>query len=151
MVIRPLLVSGIFAALMSSTTLVQWIEKLKNTLSVKTIVTLPKFKLEMKSELSEPISRLGMKIPFSNEADFSEMTDEPLAIDGIIHQTFLEVDEKGTEAAAATALGIVVTASARKKEPKPVIFKADHPFFFLIRDRRTDAILFMGRYVKPEG
>ena len=92
-----------------------------------------------------------MVTPFSDRADFSGLVDVSspnsdkvsLAIGDVVHQVFVEVEEKGTEAAAATAIGIVVT-SARIEKPKE--FRANHPFVFLIRDRRTKAILFIGRF-----
>ncbi|MEG3153217.1 serpin family protein, partial [Sphingomonas sp. ZT3P38] len=75
-----------------------------------------------------------------------------LKIKRVIHKTYLDVDEIGSEAAAATAvvMDIIVSASQRKPPPPPpFIFRADKPFLFLLRDRRTGLILFMGRYVKP--
>ena len=82
-----------------------------------------------------------MKLPFAG-ADFSGISDIGLYIDAVVHKTFLKVDEKGTEAAAAT--GIVVNTERDHWE-----FRADHPFLFLIRDKPTGAILFMGRFSEP--
>jgi serpin B len=80
-------------------------------------------------------------------ADFSGITgNRELAISAVVHKAFVEVDEKGTEAAAAT--GVVFSRAAVVAQP-PVIFRADHPFFFLIRDTRSGSILFMGRLVRP--
>ncbi|WP_158266458.1 serpin family protein [Allosphingosinicella deserti] len=69
----------------------------------------------------------------------------------IIHQTFLDVDEFGSEAAAATAVvQVIVTGTSRRPPPPPpVVFRADHPFLLLVRDVRTGAILFIGRYAGP--
>lgn len=69
-----------------------------------------------------------------------------LKIRNVIHQTFIDLDEQGTEAAAATAVGIEMTAARRELVP-PFVFRADKPFLFILRDRRTNLILFMGRYV----
>jgi leukocyte elastase inhibitor len=124
------------------------LERLEDKLSHTTVrVTLPKFKIENRFELIEPLKALGMVTPFSDQADFSGMADiageARLAIGGVIHKVFVEVEEKGTEAAAATAVGIVITG-ARVGAPKE--FRAEHPFLFLIRDRRTKAVLFVGRF-----
>lgn len=138
-----------FEKSLTSAKLAEWIEALHQSPVQDMIVTLPKFKLETRSELSEALQEMGMEKSFSDDADFSAMANSPLKIDKVIHQTFLEVDEKGSEAAAATALSILVVSGARGPEAKPIIFSADHPFFFLIRDRRTAAIIFMGRLAKP--
>ena len=80
-------------------------------------------------------------------ADFSGMTGtRDLAISAVVHKAFVEVEEKGTEAAAATA---VVMSRGVVVDP-PTVFRADHPFFFLIRDLRNGSILFLGRLVRPE-
>lgn len=83
-------------------------------------------------------------------AGFSGMTDrEPLFIQAVLHKAFVEVNEEGTEAAASTAVA-VKRSRLSKPPPPPPIFRADHPFLFLIRDRRTGAILFMGRVMNPK-
>ena len=89
-----------------------------------------------------------MKLAFSHEADFGGIsTQEDLYISAVIHKAFVDVNEEGTEAAAAT--GVMVGAMAvRRPEPTPV-FRADHPFLFLIRDTTTGSILFMGRLTEP--
>ena len=70
----------------------------------------------------------------------------------MVHQAFVEMDEKGTVAAAATAVLIAPTAAPFETEepPKPIIFRANHPFLFAIRDNRTGAVLFIGRVQRPE-
>ena len=74
-----------------------------------------------------------------------------MQIGKVIHQVFVEVEEKGTEAAAATAIIMNVIVSATKgPKPKPKIFKADRPFIYMIRDRRTGAMLFVGRFTGSE-
>ena len=111
------------------------------------ILTLPKFKLETEYELNQPLQALGMKRAFG-DADFSGMSSGPekLQISLVMHKAFVDVNEEGTEAAAATAVVIRATAAL---PTKPKVFKADRPFLFLIRHRPTDSILFLGRFEKP--
>jgi serpin B len=117
----------------------------KNMLKEKTIdVYMPKFKFETKYFMAEDLAEMGMPTAFSDAADFSGMTGkQDLYIDQVIHQTFVEVNEEGTEAAAATAepmesLAIMST-----------VFRANHPFIFLIQEKNTGNILFLGRVVNP--
>jgi serpin B len=113
--------------------------------SNKIILTLPKFKMTSQFELSEALGALGMKQAFlRGAADFSGMTGKKdLWISAAIHKAFIDVNEEGTEAAAAT--GIVMRSMAMSYEAQPIVFRADHPFIFLIRDNRSGGILFMGR------
>jgi serpin B len=112
-------------------------------------VTLPRFKVTAEFQLKDALTTLGMPIAFSSGADFSGMaTGEPLALSAVIHKAFVDVNEKGTEAAAATG-AMISTTSARLPEPEPVQFRADHPFFFVIRDNGTGSLLFAGRLVDP--
>jgi serpin B len=130
----------------------QWLAKLDQH-RPPVLVTLPKFGVERRFQLAPVLESMGMVIPFSDASDFSgiklvdarnpDREDWNLKIGAVVHQVFVEVDEKGTEAAAATALAIVLTG---RRVGDPAIFRADHPFLFLIRDRRTKAILFIGRY-----
>jgi serpin B len=100
-------------------------------------------------DLGSVLAALGMKLPFSSKADFSGMTtSERLAISAVIHKAFVDVDEQGTEAAAATAVGVGMLAIRETNEPVP--FRADHPFVFLIRDARMQNILFLGRLARVE-
>jgi len=120
------------------------IAKLRDT---KVQVTFPKFKVETGYDLVPPFMKLGMKDAFAQRADFSGMDGtKDLYISAIMHKAFVEVDEKGTEAAAATA--VVMTLESVSFSP-PYKFNADHPFLFLIRDNVTGSILFMGRMVNP--
>ena len=90
---------------------------------------------------------MGMPTAFSGAADFSGMTGSPdLFIDEVIHKAFVSVDEAGTEAAAATAVIMKLTATPEE----PVNVAIDHPFIFLIRDIETGTILFVGRIMNPE-
>lgn len=109
-------------------------------------LSFPKFKIENKMDLNDVMAALGMKLAFTRKADFSGITgSSDLFINEAIHQTFINVDENGTEAAAVTALGMRTTSIEIPEEPYEFI--ADHPFFFIIVDQRTQTILFMGRCV----
>jgi serine protease inhibitor len=110
---------------------------------------LPKFKAEYGAELREELEAMGMKLPFDRtKADFSAMAPSPpnLFIGQIVHKTFLEVNEKGTEAAAATAV-LMEAGSAPPKQRFSLT--VDRPFFFAIEDRQTGAWLFMGSIYEP--
>jgi serpin B len=119
------------------------------------IVTMPKFKIEALFGPGPTLIAMGMKEAFDRKmADFSGMAsrktmqlDGNLSIDAVIHKAYVDVDEEGTEAAAATALG-GRKLGAYRPEP-PIIFRADHPFMFLIRDNRSGSILFIGRVTNP--
>jgi serpin B len=122
-----------------------WLDRLRN--DVKVIVTLPRFKVTSSYDLIPPLKSLGMNRAFGG-ADFSGMASgERMALSAVVQKAFVEVNEEGTEAAAAT--GVV---GARSAEPdRPAEFTADHPFLFLIRDNRTGTVLFMGRVTDPRG
>lgn len=124
-----------------------WLAKLDKQRGQKVSVYLPKFKLETKYDLGAPFQKMGMKDAFSPSADFSGMgwKKGDLWIGQIKHRAFVEVNEEGTEAAAATAVEMV-TKSAPVRDP---VFRADHPFMFLIRDNETGTILFLGRVANP--
>ncbi len=126
-----------------------WIEKLN--FAPKVILTLPRFTMTQQFELSGALSGMGMPLAFRGSADFSGMTGKPeFTISAAIHKAFVDVSETGTEAAAATATVMTATAMRRiAPEPPPIIFRADHPFLFLIRDVKTGGILFMGRVADP--
>lgn len=111
---------------------------------------LPKFKLETSYELKDVLMQMGMNAPFKN-ADFSKMTIDktPLEISRIIQKAFVEVNEKGTEAAAVTVVMMATESSIHRHEDLIPQFRADHPFLFLIRDKQTGAILFTGGVEKP--
>ncbi len=107
-------------------------------------LAVPKFKTEYKTDLAETLYSAGMKHAFTNRADFSGMTcKKELRIDKVIHQTFINIDESGTEAAAATA---VIMKRITSVNPSGAIeFKADRPFLYFIKDNTTGSILFMGK------
>jgi serpin B len=109
-------------------------------------VYLPRFTFETKYFMKEDLIEMGMPTAFTPSADFTGITEvEVLFIDKVIHQAFIEVNEEGTEAAAAT--GVVMKRSGAT--PPSKVFRADHPFIFIIRDRVTGVILFMGRVMTP--
>jgi serpin B len=123
-----------------------WSTALANT---RVTLQLPKFSLRDDFSLAKVLGRLGMGGAFTSGADFSGMTGRrELAISDVIHKSFVDVDEKGTEAAAASAATMMLT-SAPMEPTKVVEFIADHPFLFLIRDVDTGTILFLGRMADP--
>ena len=109
-------------------------------------LTFPKFSIETKAELADLLAALGMPTAFTDDADFSGITKaEQLVISNVIHQANIDVDEKGTEAAAATAVVMGVTSAPAE----PVTVQVDRPFLFALRDVPTGAILFLGRVGDP--
>ena len=135
----------------------EWIGKLQKR---KTNVLLPKFKLETDYKMGDTLKAMGMVRAFTdplqpNGADFSGMCAsknpmDRLYIAKVLHKAFVEVNEKGTEAAAATAVMLAAGRSAPRSVPFVPTFKADRPFLFLIRDIQTGSILFMGRMMNPK-
>ena len=124
----------------------QWVRAMSET---DVVVALPRFRIEMASPLllSTTLQAMGMRLAFSDGADFSTMsTADALKIGEVVHRVFVEVNEEGTEAAAAT--GVVMTPGSAVP-PEPIRFIADHPFLFFIRDVRSGAILFWGRVANP--
>ena len=96
----------------------------------------------------EELESMGMKNAFDmNKANFSGMDGNPnwLYIGAVVHKAFVDVNEEGTEAAAATG----VRTRGKSEPPPPIIFQADHPFLFLIRDNSTESVLFIGRLSRP--
>jgi serpin B len=116
----------------------------------KVEIFVPRFKLESEFGLNGPLSALGMKDAFDRDhADFSGMDgSRMLYITGVFHKAWGEVNEEGTEAAAATAVVVGMRALV-KPPPPPPVFRADHPFIFFIRDTRSGLLLFMGRLAQP--
>ncbi|MFH0977662.1 MAG: serpin family protein [Candidatus Woesearchaeota archaeon] len=108
-------------------------------------ISIPKFEFDTKYSLKDALSALGMPAAFSTSADFSGMTGKKdLFISFVIHQAFVKVDEEGTEAAAATAVGMGLTAVMQRN-----VFMADRPFIFIIQEKETGNILFIGRVTDP--
>jgi serpin B len=130
--------------LLTSARLQEWLGKSKTHM---VDLKLPKFKITAEFKLKETLSEMGMPTAFSNRADFGDMsTREKLFIDAVLHKAYVDVHEKGTEAAAATA--VIIRPTSKPNFPRAV-FHADHPFTFLIRENRTGSILFMGRLDRP--
>ncbi|MBL8795714.1 MAG: sigma-70 family RNA polymerase sigma factor [Planctomycetia bacterium] len=120
-----------------------WLGKLR---SEQLLVSLPRFQVTVDLRLDETLKGLGMSDAFlPGAANFAGVNGKAsdLYIAAVVHKAFVEVNEEGTEAAAATAV-------VERSRGLPPQFRADHPFFFLIRDQRTGSILFMGRLVEPK-
>ena len=129
--------------LLSGDQVMQWLAELDDSSPLKVEISLPRFKTTCEFELSEILSKMGMPHAFS-DADFSGMTGQrDLFISKIVHKAYVDVNEEGTEAAAATA--VIMDKAAFF----PLAFRADHPFIFLIRENKTGSILFLGRIVDP--
>ena len=113
-------------------------------------VFLPRFTLQSGFRLNDTLAEMGMPDAFTpGQADFSGMDgDRDLSVSGVFHKAWGEINEAGTEAAAATAVGVGITSVPVNPTP-PAVFRADHPFTFLIRDTNTGSILFLGRLVDP--
>lgn len=115
-------------------------------------VVLPKLKIEADYQLNEALIGLGLGVAFGGGADFSGLIEGAgpgdLVISQVLHKTFLEIDEKGTEAAAATAIIMQRTAAIMPHED-PIEFRADHPFLIALRHKPTGAVVFIGRVENP--
>lgn len=123
----------------------QWLESPRER-SVYAYV--PRFKITSSFKLKGALAKMGMETAFSRGADFSGMDGtKDLYLSEVVHKAFVDVNEKGTEAAAATGV-VVATKSAPVVIPE---FRADRPFLFLIRDTRYDNVLFLGRLADPRG
>jgi serpin B len=128
---------------LSTDKLADWLAKLHTD---EVVVALPKFKLTSQFSLKDTLSAMGMVDAFTDSADFSGIDgNKNLFISAVIHKAFVDVNEEGTEAAAATA--VIAQPTAARINP---VFRADHPFLFLIRDKRSGSILFLGRVVNPK-
>lgn len=112
-------------------------------------IGLPRFKIEYSKSLVDVLGDLGMSLAFSAKADFSRMTDLPAFVSDVIHKTYLEVNERGTEAAAVTAFGLIGASLKKVKLPKPFSMIVDHPFFCVITENVSGLILFAGAIVDP--
>jgi serpin B len=125
----------------------QRVDSIVKALELKQVaLTMPQFEFESSFSLREILAMMGMPVAFSEGADFSGMTgNRDLFIADVVHKAFVSVDEAGTEAAAATAVVMELTAVPETS----VKVTIDHPFIFLIRDVETGTILFVGRVVNP--
>ncbi len=131
---------------MNAKTLADWTMRMRIR---EVIVSIPRFKMTCEFSLNGVLQELGMTDAFTDgKADFSGMDGSRyLSISAVVHKAFVDVNEEGTEAAAATAVVVALTAAVPREEP--VVFRADHPFVFIIRDNRTRSVLFIGRVADP--
>ncbi|NXT21926.1 SPB10 protein, partial [Syrrhaptes paradoxus] len=124
----------------------EWTDSTKMT-KILVDLYLPKFTMEERYDISDNLISMGMRSAFSSNADFSGMAEKgDVMISKVLHRSFVAVDEKGTEAAAATAVIIELTSLPVSHVLK---FKADHPFHFFIRHNKSKSILFFGRFCSP--
>lgn len=131
---------------LSDDNLRKWSADLK---SRKVNLHLPKFKIEAEFDLIEVLKSMGMSLAYAAEADFSRMAKaKPLYLSSVVHKATVDVNEEGTEAAAATS---IVGSGSMNVPEKPIEFRADHPFVFLIRHNSSQSILFLGRVQNPKG
>ncbi len=122
----------------------EWTESMVET---KVDIYLPKFQVETSYTLKNYLVELGMNAPFTSAADFSGITGgKDLFISQVVHKAFIDVNEEGTEAAAATAVIMELTANGGSSR---IVFNCDHPFIYLIRHKQTGTILFMGSISDP--
>jgi len=134
-----------FEKILTPDNLSSWLAKIHKR---EVVVFVPKFKITSQFALASVLKSMGMKDAFSSGADFSGINGKrDLFISAVIHKAFVEVNEEGTEAAAAT--GVVMRLTSIGPAPIPV-FRADHPFLFLIRDNLSGSILFIGRVANPK-
>jgi len=121
-----------------------WTNLANSRLVKKVNLFLPRFKTEVATDLIAPLQALGMKSAFYDETGFHEIANDKIVISDVKHKTFIEVDEKGTEAAAATSIGFQVTSM-----PMVYDFVVNRPFVFVISESSTGAILFAGKIENP--
>ncbi|MBN2127964.1 MAG: serpin family protein [Sedimentisphaerales bacterium] len=125
--------------------LATWLGRIRKR---EVIVSVPRFKMTSKFGLASVLASMGMPLAFSRNADFSGMTGKrDLFISAVIHQAYVDVNEEGTEAAAATGVVMKLTSMGPDRTP---VFRADHPFIFMIRDAKSGSILFLGRVLNPK-
>jgi serpin B len=133
---------------LSAASFAEWIANADTT---STELYMPKFKSEFKMELKPSLIEMGMEKPFGPEADFSNFFQEDIGSDlfisKVIHQSFIEVNESGTEAAAATAVEISYTSAT---PPVPPVVRIDRSFVYLIHEKHSGAILFAGKMLNPK-
>lgn len=148
LIVLPKQVDGLPAVekLLSAANLEPWTAGMRKQ---EVLAYLPRFKLTEEFRLNSTLAEMGMPSAFDpGRADFSGMNGrKDLFLGAAIHKAFVDVNEEGTEAAAATGIGVAVTSAL--VEPEPKVFRADHSFIFLIRDARTKSVLFLGRVVNP--
>jgi serpin B len=115
---------------------------------------LPKFKLSFESSVVTILKKLGLQLPFGDEADLSDMVEPdesrlPLVMSEVMHKAVIEVNEEGTEAAAVTMTSMRITCPRRPRKPPRVDFVADHPFAYFIVEEATGTVVFAGHVHHP--
>jgi serine protease inhibitor len=128
--------------LLNNNNYITWLDRMGER---KTDLTFPRFKYGFKKELSDILTSMGMGIAFTDNADFSNISDIDLKISFVLHQAFIDTNEEGTEAAAATIVGFIASSSGIG----PFVLNIDHSFIYIIRETTTNSILFMGRVSDP--
>ena len=124
------------------------VELTRSVNSVEVALALPRFRVESSLNLCEALTRIGIKGAFA-PGDFTRVSTEPgFALGDVLHKAVVDVDERGTEAAAVTAMFML---GAARNPPRPIEFRVDRPFLFLIEDKPTGTILFLGRVLDPSG
>jgi serpin B len=132
---------------LSTATLDGWLAGLRRE---EVDLQLPKFKIEQKLALKPMLSAMGMPRAFSQAAEFGGISaSDELELTEVVHQAFMEVDEKGTEAAAATAAVVGVRSAIGPAPAEPKFVRADHPFWLAIRHQPSGALVFAGRCTRP--
>jgi serpin B len=124
---------------LSAETFQEWRDSLTPTADA---IAFPKLEMRTKVELIEPLMKLGIHSAFDDTADLSDISDVFLKVDAAVHQAWVKIDENGTEAAAATGIGASTTS-------EPIYIAVDRPFVFIVHDRNTGSILFVGRVMNP--
>jgi len=120
------------------------LRKIRDLPELETVVSVPKFTLKYQTPLKEKITNIGASRIFSQAADLSHISDLPLYVSGGVHQAFIEVNEEGTKAAAATAVQVGLRTARRRRQ-----FFADRPFLFIVYDFKNNVTLFAGKVVDP--
>jgi serpin B len=131
--------------LIKTMTIESFNEMISKLHSTEVELSFPRFKYGYKKTLNEILSDMGMSLAFTENADFSNLSDVAVYISFVLHQAFIETNEEGTEAAAATIVGFYTTSMPAG----PLVLKLDHPFLYVIRETTTNSILFMGRVANP--
>ena len=126
--------------ILNSLTSDNWSTILSSLTKQQIMLYMPRFKVENKFQLKNPLIEMGMKKAFTDFADFSGIANAGLMISEVVHKTYVTVDEDGTEAAAVTNIGFVTTSM-----PNYPIVTVNHPFIFVIREKSTGVILFIGK------
>jgi serpin B len=146
------------ASVLSRLTPDRWTRWMQTLKTQDVHLELPRFRITYNTSLTKALSSLGMADAFDCEqATFGLMLppvylrDHPTCIGDVIQKTFVEVNEKGTEAAAVTAVGVLITGTGFITRPPPIEFIVDRPYFVAIRDDKTGALLFLGQIVDPSG